>query len=228
MLRKVIFKHYLGKGRLFLKKIIAIMFLIITFLFSGCSSQQITKGNTLDEAISKSDRLNKSTILHKEVLEEGVLVFHIPDIKGDKAESRLGAEFVRKVLFGWEVSYKGGAYSSGIKQPLYGQYFPAFEDSPFPMVYGEIKDSNINKVVVKEPGSKLEKQARIINVKRKPAMERDMVLWYVFLDRINGKSLDIKGMTANNEVIFTLSENITIDWTSTTSTTIPAPASPPS
>ena len=189
-----------------MRKITIIIFLIIAFLFSGCSSKQITKGNTLDEAISKSDRLNRSIILHKEVLNDGVLVFHIPDIKGDQAESRLGAEFVRKVLTGWEVSYKGGTYSSSVKQPLYGQYFP--EDSPYPMVYGEIKDSKINKVAVKEPGSKLKKQARIIYVKQMPGMERDIVLWYVFLDKIKGTRLDIEGMAANGRVIFTLSENV--------------------
>ncbi|MHB1167646.1 MAG: hypothetical protein ACYC4E_02715 [Carboxydocellales bacterium] len=91
-------------------------------------------------------------------MDDGVLVFHIPDIKGDKAESKLGAEFVRKVLIGWEVSYKGGTYSTGVKHL--------------------------------------------------PGMKRDIVLWYVFLDQINGKSLDIEGITANNRVIFTLSESI--------------------
>lgn len=192
-----------------LRKVQLILMLICLFLLTGCSNVKVTNGKTLDEVIQKSPSLNRSIILQKEFLENGVIVFHIPNIMGDDdAKSTLGAEYVSHTLWGWEVSYKGGSYSSGISQTMYYQYFPKTTNSPFPMVYGEITEPKITKVLVADLQNKTKQGGKIINVKKAPGIKNDMRIWYALLDKSHGPTIEIDGMTANAEVLFSDREEV--------------------
>jgi len=196
-----------------------ILILTIAVLVTGCSGAKTLKGSTLEEVISKSERLNNSVIVHIENLNNGALIFHIPNINGDKPESRLGAEFLKKTPTGWEVSDKGGAYSSGIPQPFYCQYLPSDGDSPFPMLYGEIKDTKIDSIVVKNTDDKVEGKTKIIRVSRKPGISHDMSIWYIFLNETGNGKFNVEGLS-NNKVVFK------IDVKPSGNSTVPATGEP--
>ena len=182
----------------------AIMLTII--LLAGCSSEKTTgqatvKGMTIEETLNKSNR-NISLILHKEELPNGALVFYVPRITDIEAESKLGLEYLNRTPNGWEMTYKGGMYSSGIEQAIYFEFFPDDRDNntPLPLFYGEIKDRNITQVWVNDLKSQTQAQAKIISVDSLPDLKKDIRVWYALVEP-QGSEFEITGMKDTGEVL---------------------------
>lgn len=205
-----------------MKRLFSLMLLVAIFIV-GCSigekekDKPIIKGKTLEEIISKIDR-NIFLILHKEEVQNGILVFYIPDTHGNSGvESKIGVGYLKKTPFGWEMSYKGGAYSTGIEQAIHYEFLPddKNENTPLPMFYGDIKEPDIKQVFVVDLKNGTEKQAKIISVDKKADMTSEFDIWYVLIDTFQGPNYEIKAITEDGEVKF--SEIIDVKSYSTTS-----------
>ncbi|MDD2200371.1 MAG: hypothetical protein PHE08_11650 [Bacteroidales bacterium] len=140
-----------------MKRIFTTTIMLLTIiLLAGCSSEKIAtgqlavSGKTVEETLNKSNR-DVSLILYKEELQNGVLVFYVPNFfTNNEYASKLGLEYLKKKPNGWEMSYKGGMYASGMEQAIYFEYLPDDKDksTPLPLFYGEIKDPDIKQVLV--------------------------------------------------------------------------------
>ena len=182
-------------------------------LLVSCASGKVQKnqlavrGKTVEEALNRSSR-NVSLILHKEEVKNGILVFYIPRID-TQAESKLALEYIRKTPEDWEMSYKGGMYSSS-GQTVYFQFFPDDGDknTPLPLVYGEIKDQDIKQVLVVDLKAQIQKKANIICLAKKPGMGDDMRVWYITLDKTQSSEYEVKGIGSTGEVLFSKKTNV--------------------
>lgn len=196
-----------------MKQILTATTILLTILLlAGCSSekargQSTVRGNTIEETLNKSNR-NISLILHKEELPNGVFVFYTPGFTDIEAESRLGLEYLKRTPNGWEMSYQGGMYSSSIEQSIYFEFFPddGVKNTPLPLFYGEIKDRDITQLLVIDLESQIQKQAKIINIDRKPGLASDIRVWYAALEPQASK-LEIIGKSDAGEVLFSQKVN---------------------
>jgi hypothetical protein len=181
-----------------IKKVV--IFIIISTLLLGCASNEhVLTGKTLDGIIEKTERLKNSEILHKEQIENGVLVFHIPEITSDsEMESQLGIEYFQETSGGWEMSYKGGSYFYGGYQDLYSGHF--FLDENTPGFYGEVKDPTITKIVVKDVDGESEKQGNIISIQN-TLLKDDLRIWYVLWDS-NWNFVEVHAFDNNSNIVF--------------------------
>lgn len=93
-------------GRTMYRFILNLSILII-LLLSGCSFE---KGY-----FQIIEEQGYNNIIHKEKMENGVVVFYIPDNMNnnvDEEYSALGASFIKKTLFGWTETLDRGGHSS--------------------------------------------------------------------------------------------------------------------
>lgn len=191
-----------------MKRIFIIITVLLTILFiDGCASEKLTgratvSGRTIEETLNKSDR-NISTILHKEELPNGVLVFYVPGFSDTDAKSKLALEYLRRMPYGWEMSYQGGMYSTGGEQAIYFQFLPDDGDknTPLPLFYGEIKEREVAQVSVIDLGTQIQEQAKIITVDRKPGLTDDLRVWYAAMEP-QASIFEIVGKSATGEVLF--------------------------
>ncbi|MDF9408386.1 MAG: hypothetical protein A4E52_00460 [Pelotomaculum sp. PtaB.Bin013] len=186
---------------------IAITILLTIIYLAGCSTektagQSTVKGKTIEEALNKSNR-NISSILHKEELPNGALVFYVPGFTDNEAKSKLGLEYLKRTPNGWEMSYQGGMYSTNVEQAIYFEFFPDDKDegTPLPLIYGEIKDRNITQVLVNDLKYQTQQQAKIINVDREPGLQSDIRVWYA-ASEIQGSKFEIIGKGDAGEILF--------------------------
>ncbi len=192
------------------KSIFFIVFIISIFLV-GCSIGEPHSiiGKTVEEVLNEGR--NISTILHKEELKNGVLVFYIPDIRGEsKAVSQLSVEYLEKTLRGWRFSYNGGGYSTGIDDLVHFERLHNDNDknTPLPLFYGEIKGLDIQEVLLIDLETEVKKEANIIDIGRKPGMDNDMRVWYVTIDEPENSNFIIQGLGSSGEILFSKETNI--------------------
>ncbi|MGN7358518.1 hypothetical protein ACTHPF_13175 [Paenibacillus sp. SAF-054] len=135
-------------------------------------------------------------------VENGIIVFY-------KQNQSINAEFVRKTRRGWKWGYGGGhtipSYPNGVDTNkidtyLSYQYFPGTDDtefgsSPFPMLFGVLKNSNVSNIVVKDLVNNNEIKATIING------NQDYRIWYVFIDKDQDKKFIISTISDEGKVI---------------------------
>lgn len=203
--------HFSG-GDIVKKLISLITMIVVGILLVSCSigETQCIDGKTVEEVLNKGR--NVSAILHKEELNNGVLVFYIPDIKGEsKVVSQLGVDYIEKTFRGWRFSYKGGGFITGIEDLVHFESLPNDndKDTPLPLFYGEIKSVDIRELLVIDLKNKeAKKEANIISIDRKPGIENDMRVWYVIIEEPENSNFMIKGIGANGEILFSKETNI--------------------
>ena len=176
-------------------RFIALSFMAL-LLLQGCSNIETIKGKTIEEVISKTERISNTSVLYEEEVEKGVLIFHVPQISGNESTkgSKLGIEFLEKKFNNWVMAYKGGAYSNGISQKLYHELF--YLDDSMPGFYGEVKDFNIKMITIETNG--LIEEAIIIEVLHN---ENAITIWYIILDGYEEPIL-INGYDEKGELLY--------------------------
>jgi hypothetical protein len=115
---------------------------------------------------------------------------------------------VKKTLWGWKWVW-GGEHSDSASMGFSAQYFPYSKDAPFPLVFGEIKDQQINHIKVMEKDRTNDKEAKIVG-------SGTDLMWFAFLDKSEGPNFTITGLSSGGTTSY--SESINIDSSSVTST----------
>ncbi|MBM7571930.1 DUF4871 domain-containing protein [Aquibacillus albus] len=180
-----------------------LMILIMPFLINII--QDSTGNLSKDESIRQIvNELDYDTILHQEEVNNGVVVFYIPNIETDDDDtnlSELSAIFIKKTLLGWEGTNDRGGYSSNIGEDITSQYLPkSNRQSPFPMLYGEINNQEVDRIKVINLENNAEYHAETV------IMENHHI-WFVFLDEMEEGKYEIQGLSETNEMI----TSITVD-----------------
>ncbi|WNF35228.1 hypothetical protein RJD24_12200 [Bacillaceae bacterium IKA-2] len=152
-------------------------------------------------------------ILHKEVVEHGVVVFYIPNIKSPDEEvsaSELGAIFIKKTLFGWEGTFNRGGYSTSIPENFTSKYLPQFgteNNSPFPILFGEIINPEITQMNIISDENNILHEAKVITTGYHK-------IWFVFLDEEKQLDYEVQGLSYTNEIITSISDRKNNIWQS--------------
>lgn len=153
-------------------------------------------GKTIVEAIQKSGR-NVSKVVGTEEVKGGVVVFYKKTIGNGGVTNASG--YIKKTLWGWEWVW-GGEHSDSTPMGFSAQYFPYVKTTPFPLVFGEIKDPNVKFIDVSENGTTNKVQAKIVGTGTD-------LMWYVFLDKSTGPDFTITGLSNSGSILYTQSLN---------------------
>jgi len=153
-------------------------------------------GKTIVEAIQKSGR-NVSKVVDTEEVKGGVVVFYKKAIGNGGVTNASG--YIKKTLWGWEWAW-GGEHSDSTPMGFSAQYFPYVKTTPFPLVFGEIKDPNVKFIDVSENGTTNKVQAKIVGTGTD-------LMWYVFLDKSAGPDFTITGLSNSGSILYTQSLN---------------------
>lgn len=150
----------------------------------------------LEEILAPYDN-NK--ILHVEEVDEGVVVLFTWYIKKDINIEVLNATFIKKTKYGWEESVESAEHTLLDKEDLSHQLVtPSSDESPFPLVFGKIINSEITGVSVTDPENDKEYTAKIIT------SDKGEDYWFTFVD-INPEELfEIHGVTNEGESIYSI------------------------
>ncbi len=145
-----------------MRKVGFIIGLIVLFGFIIALNSSIftssPTGNTIVDAIEKTGR-NVTKVVYSEEVKGGVVVFFK---KSDDNEGEsIAAGYVKKTLWGWEWSW-GGEHSGATLEGFSTQYFPYTKGTPFPLLFGEIKDQKIKHVKISKKDSTNVKEAEIV------------------------------------------------------------------
>jgi hypothetical protein len=123
---------------------------------------RIPLGKTPDEAVQKFRHFPSMQVIHREPVEGGVLLFIKRFYQHDSTD--LQVEYVRKSWIGWKWVMGGGFGIGGSKvnkSAVTYMIMSKFEyaQTPFPMVFGDIMDGSVKKVIVTVDGHPPEKYA---------------------------------------------------------------------
>ncbi|MDD2234655.1 MAG: hypothetical protein PHV03_07070 [Desulfitobacteriaceae bacterium] len=166
-------------------------------------------GNTIEEAIRKSGR-NVTEIVHTEEVKDGVVVFYKKNI-GSEGESNASG-YIKKTIWGWEWSY-GGEHSDSIGNGFSTQYFPYSKDTPFPLLFGEIKDQKIKQIIILKIDQENDSEAKIIGT-------NSDIMWFTFLDKSEGPRFTIIGLSGEGTTLYSETININDNFSKGTTTRI--------
>ncbi|WP_407310376.1 hypothetical protein [Desulfosporosinus sp. SB140] len=156
-------------------------------------------GKTIEEAIEKSGR-QVVKIIHEEKVTGGEVVFFYKSINGGN-NSTVASGYVKKTLWGWEWAYGGEHSHSEPGLPITAQYFPSTKDTPFPLAFGEISDSQIVRVNVQTDKRTIDKETRIVN-------NGTTRIWFVFLNPSDGPLTKVIGQSQSGQIL--ASEDISL------------------
>ncbi|MDO0824627.1 hypothetical protein [Desulfosporosinus nitroreducens] len=186
--------------------IISLAVLVVLLItFNGSFLPNHSTGNIVEEAIQKSGR-NVTKVVHTEEVKGGVVVFYKKSV-GNGGESNASG-YVKKTLWGWEWGW-GGEHSDSASMGFSAQYFPYSKGAPFPLVFGEIKDQQIQQIKVLEKDRTNDKEAKIVG-------KGTDLMWFVFLDKSEGPNFTITGLSSEGTTLY--SETINTNGSSVTST----------
>ena len=183
---------------------LTVLFGIIIVLNSSIFISNPT-GSSVVDAIQKSGR-NVTKVVYTEEVKGGVVVFFKKSI-GNGGES-IASGYVKKTLWGWEWNY-GGEHTDSASEGFSVQYFPSTKGTPFPLIFGEIKDQQIKHINVSETDSANVKEAKIVG-------KGTDLIWFAFLDKSEGPNFIITGISDEGKTLY--SKNINTDSKSSTKT----------
>jgi len=178
--------------RILLKRLIPVVSVLIILVVVYVYTFQLSQfAKTPEEALIKNG-MNISRIVYEEKVKDGVVVFLIKSINND-SDYISSAQYVKQNLFGWKRIW-GGEHSGNITQSFTSQYFDYVKDTPFPMIFGEVKDPKIGHIMIKDIDNNKEKEAQIVgNVSNR--------MWFVSLDMNDGPRFKISALSNANEVL---------------------------
>lgn len=139
---------------------------------------RIPLGKSPEEAVRLFRNDSWIQVIHKEPAARGTLVFYTRLYQKDGSD--LEVEYVRKTWLGWKWVW-GGGYGTGATTPATALNYMSLPEidhlsTPFPMIYGEVMDPNIQKVVVETKKAGPDKyEAKLIQG------ENGRTLWFAFL-----------------------------------------------
>lgn len=178
-----------------MKKRLLLITTIVVFLglVGGGYFIQVNKGaRTVEMAIEQSGR-HVSAMIHQEKIEEGVVVFFKRNISN--GGYTIDSGYVKKSLFGWKW-VSGGGFSG-----YNGQYFQSISGTPFPLIFGEIKNQGIEGVKLNDKEHNETKVAKIVGTDKNR-------VWFMFLNKSDGPEFDIVSSSNTGEVLDYKSINI--------------------
>lgn len=153
---------------------------------------------TVEDVLAKGNKL-PINIIHEEKTDKGVIVFYNHPRKDD-----LGACFIKKKMIGWKYVYGGVQGGLKISMDEYGMswsYFPNVYETPFPLYYGIIGNTDIKQVKIVENKRKIEREAKIINA-------GDTRIWLIYMNRFEGSEFEIIGVSSDGKEISKVKEDI--------------------
>ncbi|MBB6451651.1 hypothetical protein HNQ94_000072 [Salirhabdus euzebyi] len=166
----------------------SVMCFILFIVLTGCANKEFSE-------ILRDDQIE--TIVHKEVVDNGVVIFYVPNREGeDSAKVDFEARFIQKNLFGWKATYDRGGTTATLDTNLYSQYLMKNSDkSPFPLLFGEITTPKITTVKIEYGNETKIKEAKIVENKGKK-------FWFAFIEEPKEKiKYTIKGYSKSGQVI---------------------------
>ena len=174
-----------------------IYILVAVLIIAGIWSFITQKGSgTILEAIKVIRGNNVGSIIYQADVDNGVVVFYENNVgDGDDAYT-INAEFIRHNLLGWKWVYGGGF--SGCS----GQYLPSIKGTPFPMIFGEAKNSDIVQIKILDKEHDETKTVDIVGT-------GEYRIWYVFIDESAGPNFEITGLSATGEIVESVNFNAT-------------------
>jgi len=149
-------------------------------------------GKIIEQAIEKSGR-QVEKVIHEEKVKVGEVVFFYESINAGK-DSTMASGYIKKMLWGWDWAYGGGHTHSGPEQPITEQYFPSTKDTPFPLAFGEISDSQIVRVRVQTEKGTTDKETSIVE-------NGTTRIWYVFLYPSDGPLTKVVGQSQSGQIL---------------------------
>lgn len=152
------------------------------FLLKSLSTPSLTT-SSIEDALKNQWGIIGQTI-HIEPIKDQVVVF---SKKGTGNSYTLRSDFVRKNLFGWKWVWGGGfgGYT--------GQYIEQVPGINSPLLWGELRNNEIQKVKVTNESKGNSYEAKIIS-------HLDIRIWFLFPNK-DDKMLNIEGISEKGEVI---------------------------
>lgn len=161
-----------------MRKLLLVLIIFSLFVVAVHSANKAE--GTVEGAIKKTGR-KITMVIHEEEVKGGVVVFY-------KDASVINSGFVKKNIWGWHWVWGGG--HSGYSH----QYFPSADGTPFPMLFGEIRDSEVKIVRIIDPAKKTEKDSRIVS-------NDGTRLWFAFLDKSEGPRFKILWLSGQGKIL---------------------------
>lgn len=152
----------------------------------------IPLGDTPQDALQQLGRLQSTEeVIYRETVEGGVLLFMT---RPNADASNLRVEYIRKTWLGWKWVWGGGFSMSEplqTKAALNYMNMPKLDhvSTPFPMVFGEIRDSSINNITAEIKGAE-KHHAKLAEA------GPNKKIWFVFLPSSAFTPFDIEGLNA--------------------------------
>ncbi|MFD1905839.1 hypothetical protein ACFSQ7_20190 [Paenibacillus rhizoplanae] len=147
---------------------------------------QIPLGGSPEEAVRLFRESDSMTVVHEETVGRGALVFLTQS--GQQEGGDLQVEYVRKTWLGWKWVW-GAGYGPGEEPSLAAMNYmrvPEIEQvsTPFPMVFGELLDPAIEKIIVKQKEAGTDKsEAKLITA------ASGRTIWFAFSAGNCGRSV---------------------------------------
>jgi hypothetical protein len=187
------------KGGEYLKRLLKlllitlVLFVILIQFLRSNSEQELN-------AILQDERIR--TLIHQEEVPNGIVIFYVPNVKGDgTAEASFEARFIKKTITGWKATLDRGGTSGTLDQDIYSQYLAKLDSqSPFPMIFGEISNPNIEKIMVEYQDGQKVNDVKTIK-------EKGEHIWFAFVDKPKEETTYIiKGFSSSGQLIETIEE----------------------
>ena len=179
-----------------MKRTHVIIVVIVVLIFGGILISLLPSkatGKTIEEAIEKSGR-QVVKVIHEEKVMDGEVVFFYKSINGGK-DFTVASGYIKKTLWGWKWAIGGEHTHSEPGQPtITAQYFPATQNTPFPLAFGEISDPQIVQVSVKTVKRLIDKEVRIVK-------NGTSSIWFVFLNPSDGTKIEVTGLSQSGQTL---------------------------
>lgn len=145
-------------------------------------------------------------VLHQEPIDGGIVIFYLH--RTNERDSVLAADYIKHTLFGWKWVY-GGMHSVGMMDEFNTdaallttfteQYFPGtegseFGKSPFPMLFGQIKNSQVQNIIIEDKLNGKKHQAEVVSV------NRNNKLWFSFVEK-ESKNFEIYANDSHGDLV---------------------------
>ncbi|WP_032123071.1 hypothetical protein [Clostridium amazonitimonense] len=153
---------------------------------------------TIEEAITTADS-KPINIIHEEETDGGSIVFF-----NNLGEDNLITAFVKKNIGGYKTVYSGFQEDVKLVASTFGvsyNYFPNIEKTSLPIYFGIIDNPDISDVKIVEKKRNIEGEAKIINAD-------DTRIWLVYMNKFQGSTFEIIGISADGEVLTKIEDDI--------------------
>ncbi|MFB9328004.1 hypothetical protein ACFFSY_18925 [Paenibacillus aurantiacus] len=163
------------------------------------STIRIPLGKTPVDAVQKFRHFPTMQIVYKEVVKDGELIF----IKRfyQKEGTDLQIEFVRKTWFGWKWVWGGGFGIANLSATIGLDYavMPKINGiyTPFPMVYGELFNPSISKIMIITNGQ----NPGVFSAQLKGSNNENKMIWFAFLPESVTTPFEIEAHNAKGDIV---------------------------